>query len=576
MTVTSPDDRPVTVPASVQIFELASVFYQFRADITGLTAATGYSYRVAVDGQDLASGPSQFKFRTAPQGGFSFLAFGDSGACSAEQQKLIGLMSAEPDISMVLHLGDLAYTDGTFEQFESAYYGYNAPLMRRLPFFSTPGNHEYYTDFAAPYLSGIVAPESGVPASDQGRYYSFDWGDAHFVSLDSNLLSSARAAQMLAWLAADLAATSQHWRIVFLHHTPYPTGFHLGDPACVAVRQLVNPILERNGVQLVLAGHEHGYERTYPLAGGKPAGPGSRSTTYVVSGGGGGALESVGSTPQCALSVEAFHYLRVDVKGKDALTISAVGLDGGMIDRVRLSAETRVAIEGVSSKGGYTAEVAPGSLVSISGLNLAVGTESSSGYQLPTELAGTSVKAGERAMRMLYVSPTQIQAQIPYEAFGPTALEVSAPDGRAFTSITVSPTAPSLLAILAGGEAFSATNPARPGGRIALYLTGLGLTRQAVPSFRSGSCLVSGAVPAAPMEVWLGERRLEPLFVGLTAGLAGIHRVDVEIPADLDDGLYALCTVVGGASSRPANLDVVRRGTAYRRDRARTRVQVRF
>ena len=503
MTVTSSGYGPVTVPASVQAFnpsetQLASTFYQYRADITGLAPATAHSYRVAMDGEDLASDPNQFWFRTAPQKRFSFLAFGDSGACSAEQQRLVELMSAEPDISMVLHVGDLAYSDGTFEQFESAYYGFNAPLMRRLPFFSTPGNHEYYTDFAAPYLSGIVAPESGVPAADQGRYYSFDWGDAHFVSLDSNLLSSSSAAQMLAWLNADLAATNQHWRIVFLHHTPYPTGFHLGDPACLAVQQLVNPIVERHGVQLVLAGHEHGYERTHALVGGEPAAPGSRSTTYVVSGGGGGALESVGSTPQCALSVEAFHYLRVDVKGRDALILSAVGLDGGTIDRV--------------------------------GLGSAAGVE-----------------ADGRAAGRLCVSPTQVQA----------------------------PTAPSLLAILAGERVFSATNPARPGKQIALYLTGLGLTRQAVPTIRSGSWPVSGAVPVAPMEVWLGERLVEPLFVGLASELAGIHRVDIEIPADLDDGVYAVCVVADGVSSRPANLDVVRSGTAYRRDRARTKVHAR-
>ena len=240
----------------------------------------------------------------------------------------------------------MAYPDGTFGQLQDAYFGANSPLMQRLPFFSTPGNHEYNTNSAAPYLAGVAAPESGVPAVDLGRYYSFNWGNAHFVSVDSNLLPMSRAAAMLAWLDADLAATDRYWRIVFLHHTPYPTGYHLGDPISAAVQQMVNPIVERHGVQLLLAGHEHGYERTYPLAGGQPASASSPSTTYLVTGGGGGALETVNTTALTAISVQAYHYLRVDVDGQ-ALTLRAIGIDGGEIDQVTLGGAMPMAIHSV-------------------------------------------------------------------------------------------------------------------------------------------------------------------------------------------------------------------------------------
>ncbi len=191
----------------------------------------------------------------------------------------------------------MAYGSGTFAQFQSNYFGLYAPLMSRLPFFLTPGNHDYETDNAAPYLAGNAAPVSNVPAAVLGRYYSFDWGDAHFVSLDSNLMPTDSASQMLAWLDSDLAATGKYWKIVFLHHPPYPTGTHLNDPICALVQQNVTPIVERHGVQLVLSGHEHGYERSWPLAGGQrvdssASGP---STTYVITGGGGQAMEEVGS-----------------------------------------------------------------------------------------------------------------------------------------------------------------------------------------------------------------------------------------------------------------------------------------
>lgn len=575
VTATARDGSSFTVQAAMRAFQtsdtqLASAFYQYQAEITGLQPGTEYSYRVAVNSQDLVSDVGQFRFRTAPSRKFSFLAFGDSGADSPQQQTLVQLMAAEQDISMVVHVGDMAYPDGTFEQLQDAYFGVNFPLMQRLPFFSTPGNHEYNTNSAAPYLAGVAAPESGVPTVDLGRYYSFNWGNAHFVSVDSNLLPTSRAAAMLAWLDADLAATDRHWRIVFLHHTPYPTGYHLGDPICAAVQQFVNPIVERHGVQLLLAGHEHGYERTYPLAGGQPASASSTSTTYVVTGGGGGALETVGASAQTAMSVQAFHYLRVDVDGQ-ALTLSAIGLDGAEIDQVTLGGAMPMAIHSVLSKGDYTSLVAPGSLVAISGQNLAPANAVSSGYPLPTVLSGVSLKAAGRSVPLLSVSSTQIHAQIPYGLSGPVTLEVSTPSGFAAAAITVSAVAPSLLEIVSQKGLISGANPARPGGGVSLYLTGLGEVRGPMESGRAAPAASSLVV--SPVEVWLGNMCLKPRFAGLAQGYAGVYRVDVAIPGDLPDGVYAIRVVAGGISSRPANLDVISHGRGDLNDRARSKVQ---
>ncbi len=551
--------------------QLPSTFYQYQADVTGLQPDTEYSYQVTVNGQDLVSDASKFRFRTAPAGKFSFLAFGDSGAVSAEQLSLVQLMAAEPDISMVVHVGDMAYPDGTFEELEDAYFGVNASLMRRLPFYSTPGNHEYNTTSAAPYLAGVSAPESGVPAADQGRYYSFDWANAHFVSVDTNLLTTSRAGAMLAWLDADLAATNRHWRIVFLHHTPYPTGFHLGDPICAAAQQLVNPIVERHGVQLVLAGHEHGYERTYPLAGDQPvSSSSSASTTYVVTGGGGGALESVGSFAQTAISVQAFHYLRVDVDGQ-ALTLRAIGIDGSQIDQVTLGTSPQISIQSVLSKGDYTSPVAPGSLIAISGRNLALSNAASPGYPLSAGLNGVSLKANGHSVPLRFVSPNQIEAQMPFRLSGPVTLEISTPTGYASTDLTVSPAAPSLLEIVSRSGLFSGANPARPGEGLSLYLTGLG---EVQGSIESGQAAPFAPMPVvSPVEVWFGHRRIQPNFAGLAPGQAGIYRVDIALPSDLPDGVYAIRVVAGGVSSRPANLDVISRGRGDRNDRALSKVR---
>ena len=134
------------------------------------------------------------------------------------------------------------------------------------------------------------------------------------------------------------------------------SGVHLGDPLCILVQQQVNPIVERHGVQLVLAGHEHGYERTFPLRGDQQADASGPCTTYLITGGGGAGLTSVGSIPQCVLSVSAHNYLRVDVTGT-ALTFSAIGLDGIVLDRVTLNPPPVLAPGGIVNARNLSASV---------------------------------------------------------------------------------------------------------------------------------------------------------------------------------------------------------------------------
>jgi len=566
VTAIGADGSSVTAAASMQAFQpaqtaLASTFYQYQADLLGLSANTRYSYTVSVDGQNLASDPTLFHFRTAGAGKFSFLVIGDSGAASAEQMSLIQMMAAEPDVAMAVHVGDLAYSDGTFAEFETNYFQPNAPLMRSLGFFSTPGNHEYMTDQAAPYLAGVATPAGSVPTTDLGRYYSFDWGSAHFVSLDSNYLMTGGAQGMLAWLDADLAATTQRWRIVFLHHPPYPSGYHVGDPVCIAVAQQVVPIVERHGVQLVLSGHEHAFERTYPLAGGVPVDFPSPSTMYVITGGGGAGLEPVGSVPQCAMSVEAFNYLRVDVE-HESIRLRATGLNGEEIDDITLGSARGVAISKIYSVGGYTPAVASGSLIAIMGEKLATHTAAGSSQPTPGILGGVVVTANGVVAPLRRVSPTEINAQLPYEVSGNVEVQVMTPEGSASTSVTVLPAAPSLLEVRSANRPLHFCNPVRPGAIARLYLTGLGI-------------LDESSAALASLEVWLGKTRLQPSFAGAEPGRAGVYRIDVAIPPGLADGLYSLQVVAGSVSSRPTTLDVAATATRARNDRGLLKVEVR-
>jgi uncharacterized protein (TIGR03437 family) len=395
-------------------------------------------------------------------------------------------------------------------------------------------------------------PACGVPTSDIGKYYSFDWGDAHFASIDSNLLQSPSTAQMLTWLNNDLASTGKYLKIVFFHHPPYPTGTHLNDPLCALALQNVIPIMERHGVQLVLNGHEHGYERSWPLAAGQKVTSGP-STTYVISGGGGGEQEFVGSRPECAIALAVNNYLRVDVDNNQ-LTFTATGLGGNVIEQTTLTPPPALPGTAVLSIGDFTPSVASGSLASIFGQSLAIRPASSSGFPLPDQLGGVSVTANGKPVPLIYSSPTQLNVQIPYDVSGQVTIEVTTPNGSATSTIQVAPVAPSIIAVASGNAVCSASNPAEPGGYLTIYGTGLGAPVSPVATGQAAPGVANSM--ASPVQVWLGNTLLQPAYAGLAPGFAGLSQINVEIPAGLASGVYPLSIASGAASSVAQNLTV--------------------
>ncbi|HWP99702.1 MAG TPA: carbohydrate-binding protein, partial [Vicinamibacterales bacterium] len=314
--------------------------YQHEARLSGLLPATRYDYDVLVNGADLTADTDSFA--TAPprgSGTVRFVAFGDSGTGSAEQRGLAERMTADT-FDLALHPGDLTYGDpgqpgGTHRLFEDRVFGVYASWMRTRPLFPAIGNHEEETGSARAYLDAFVLPENGGAsgfADHAERFYSFDYGPVHFVALDTGLAfqdPSRRSAQ-LAWLEADLSSTTQPWRIVYLHRPPYSAGTRYGSD--LAVRAAFGPIFERYGVQLVIAAHEHLYERSVPWR--EHTADGS-AVTYVVTGGGGASLYPAGAAAWTATSRSVHHYVRGTV-ADCVLTLEAVGLDGAVFDRLQL------------------------------------------------------------------------------------------------------------------------------------------------------------------------------------------------------------------------------------------------
>jgi hypothetical protein len=292
----------------------------------------------------LAGGDNAHTFVTSPATGvpaaFTAWLVGDSGTGDSNQASVRDAMlaytaAAPPDI--FIHVGDMAYEDGTDDQFTNNFFAPYENILRHTVVWPTLGNHEGHSADSAtasgPYYESYVLPKTGqaggLPSGTEA-YYAFDYANVHFICLDSHDTDKTPGSPMLTWLQADLASTDQPWIIGFWHHPPYTRGNHNSDDvtdsegSMVAMRQNVLPILEAGGVDLVLTGHSHNYERSYLVNGaydtpttaaghivdagdGRPAGTGpylkaannvaNAGAVYIVAGHGGTTNSGPGGHP---------------------------------------------------------------------------------------------------------------------------------------------------------------------------------------------------------------------------------------------------------------------------------------
>ncbi|HXG26882.1 MAG TPA: metallophosphoesterase [Candidatus Binatia bacterium] len=196
--------------------------------------------------------------RTAPPGSELFVGAGDIGDCGSEgDSQTAAILDALP-AAQVFTLGDNAYDDGTREQFERCYEPtWGRHRDRTWP---SPGNHEYRTSGAAGYFDYF----GGRAGPDRRGWYAFDLGAWRVYSLNSNcepIGGCGRDSAQVAWLAADLAAYPKRCTLAFMHHPRFSSGAHGSDTSL----ELIWNTLYEAGVELVLAGHEHSYERFEPM-----------------------------------------------------------------------------------------------------------------------------------------------------------------------------------------------------------------------------------------------------------------------------------------------------------------------
>ena len=250
--------------------------------LTGLGDQTQYFYSVG-DSSDTFAGDASYHFMTAPVPGTAtatrFWVLGDSGTANSNARAVrdaYKAWAASNPSDFMLMLGDNAYNDGTQAEYQAAVFETYPELLRQLPLWSTLGNHDGHSADSAtqtgPYYEIFDFPTSGEAgglASGTEAYYSFDYGNIHFIVLDSYETDRSPGGTMLTWLESDLALNDKPWLIAIWHHPAYTKGSHNSDTEgqLIDMRQNALPLLEAWGVDLVLSGHSHSYERSMLIDG---------------------------------------------------------------------------------------------------------------------------------------------------------------------------------------------------------------------------------------------------------------------------------------------------------------------
>lgn len=286
-----PTDTRVRFGVSPSALNNTVVSPQFTTEhsieLTGLQANTQYYYSIGTNNTVLSVGNNLY-FKTLPQSGeesvYRFLVLGDAGTGYQEQidaRNASIQYNGSPHFDGVLLLGDNAYQSGFDSEYQSNFFDnkYNQIFENTL-IWPAPGNHDYnnHIPFSPDpaYFVIFDCPTNGecggIPSGTE-KYYSVDYGNVHLISLDSYDVPRSVTGEMAQWLQQDLAANQLPWVVVYFHHPPYTKGSHDSDNTffldgeLVDMRENIMPILENFGVDLVLSGHSHSYERSYLIDG---------------------------------------------------------------------------------------------------------------------------------------------------------------------------------------------------------------------------------------------------------------------------------------------------------------------
>jgi hypothetical protein len=298
------------------------------ATLTGLKPDTTYVYSVG-DGTD--EGWSELsEFTTAPDTNkpFSFIYMGDAQNGLDRWGTLVrNAFRERPDAAFYIMAGDLVNRGNDRDDWDSLFYN-AASIYNQRQLVPAIGNHENQGGHPTLYLKNFTLPNNGPTATESERAYSFEYSNALFVILDSNLKPEDQAE----WLDKTLAASTATWKFAVYHHPAYSSAANRDNSG---VRTHWLPLFDKHHVDMALQGHDHAYLRTYPMKGGQAVNSPKDGTVYVVSVSGTKMYDQdaqdyieFGMT-----NTATYQVLDIQISG-DRLVYRAYDIDGGRRDEL--------------------------------------------------------------------------------------------------------------------------------------------------------------------------------------------------------------------------------------------------
>lgn len=313
------------------------VVHKHTATLGDLQPETAYEYCVG----DEKTRTHWFTFTTESKANSKYkaLIFPDSQCADYNVwQKLANVAwERNKDAVFFVNMGDLVDNGEQYSQWRG-WMGGISTMISSIPAAPIPGNHEYYTlkwkmTPANLYENLFSLPSNGVPGM-QNQSYSYDYGDAHYVVINTQAeelqeFATDIYARQAKWLEEDLQKTTKKWKIALLHRSPF--NWRQAD-APNEIGTVFLPIFDKYNVDLVFLAHIHSYSRTVPV---KNFAPSDKGTIYITTGRSGDKVWS--GSPRKNFDevfynpVEQPNYLTLEVSDKE-LYVRAVNEDGSLID----------------------------------------------------------------------------------------------------------------------------------------------------------------------------------------------------------------------------------------------------
>ncbi len=326
--------------------------------LCGLTPDTTYYYRVGGPGHwsgtfDVATGPA-----SGATSAWSFGVTGDSRGATATAEPGDNAWAisqhhlSDRGVDFEVFTGDGVFAGSNQTQWNTWFEGMDGTFgvqdfLSHHPLMMSNGNHDLLT---VNYLAQFAMPQEASTGelADGEEWYSFDYANAHFVILNDTVTTPGTImGAESTWLEADLSAVNRAttpWIFVVHHQTLYTCGSGGAHGPDTTARTAWQPIFDAHHVDFVLAGHNHFYQRSYPLngistvaahdasgaptiTGGDPSG-----TIYVVAGGAGAPFYTVGTCPEIQVGMQVRNYMTFEIAGRTITMTTHDGLTDAVID----------------------------------------------------------------------------------------------------------------------------------------------------------------------------------------------------------------------------------------------------